>query len=111
VFVYPDRPTEGVFTPLAAELMPIFQYDTLRVEERRAGPVHRIALQLRQAGKRIFRVRMVRKGGRLLVELSGADPRQALRGIRVCRDHFDHWFGISSNDVERFESPRGEAKS
>jgi len=88
--------------------MPIFEYDTLRVEERRGGRVHRIALQLRQAGKRIFHVRMVRKGGRMLVELSGADPGRALEGIRVCRDHFDQWFGITANDIVRYESGEEE---
>jgi hypothetical protein len=112
VLVYPsDRPMEGVFTPLAAELMPIFEYDTLRVDERRSRRVHRIALQLRQAGKRIFHIRLARKGGRLLVALSGADPGRALRGIRVCRDHFDHWFGISASDIERFEASETESKS
>ena len=50
-------------------------------------------------------------GGRLLVELSGADPGRALRGIRVCRDHFDHWFGITASDIERFETNDPEPKS
>jgi hypothetical protein len=104
LLVYPaDRPTDGMMAPLAKELMPIFEYDALRLDERKRGHGHRIALQLRQAGKRIFRVRMIRKGGRLLVELSGADPGRALAGIRVCRDHFDQWFGITNTDVERFE--------
>ena len=98
-----DRPTDGLLAPLAAELMPIFEYDALRLHERRRGRVHRVALQLRQAGKRIFYLQMIRKGGRLLVELSGADPSRALTGIRVCRDHFDRWFGITANDIERFE--------
>jgi hypothetical protein len=109
VLVYPaDRTTDGVLTPLAAELMPIFEYDALRVDERRSPSVHRIALQLRQAGKRIFHIRLVRKGGRLLVELSGADAGRALAGIRVCRDHFDHWFGITASDIERFEKTDAE---
>ena len=104
MLVYPaDRSTDGMLAPLAAELMPIFEYDALRLDENNRGRRHRIALQFRQAGKRIFHVRMIRKGGRLLVELSGADPGRALAGIRVCRDHFDRWFAITASDIERFE--------
>ena len=102
---------EGLFAPLAAALMPIFEYDALRVDERHSRRAHRIALQLRQAGKRIFHIRLVRKGGRLLVALSGADASRALRGVRVCRDHFDHWFGITASDIERFETSDAEPKS
>lgn len=47
----------------------------------------------------------------MLVELSGADAGRALHGVRVCRDHFDHWFGITAGDIERFEKIDAEPKT
>jgi hypothetical protein len=96
---------DGVLTPLAKDLMPVLNFDALRLDERR-GRVQRFALHIRTAGKRVFHIRLVRKGARFLVTLGGVEPEKALAGIRVCRDYFDRWFGITGKEVTEFETTR-----
>jgi hypothetical protein len=95
--------TDGVMTALAADLLPVVPYDHLRLDESKRGAIHRIAIQLRQAGKRVFHVKLVRRGGKMLVRLGGMDPTRVLEGVRVCRSHFDRWFGITPTEIEALE--------
>lgn len=97
--------TEGVLTGLVPPLAALARSDQIRVDEPR-GPGFRTILYLRAAGKLVFHIRVVRQSGRYLVDICGFDPRKVLEGVRVCRDHFDEWFGISGREIAAFESQR-----
>jgi hypothetical protein len=67
----------------------------------------RATLWFRQGAKHIFYISVVRKTGRCVVELGGLDSREVLLAVRVCRDHFDRWFGIAPEDIQAFERRTG----
>jgi hypothetical protein len=64
----------------------------------------RATLWFRQGAKHIFYISVVRETGRCVVELGGLDSREVLRAVRVCRDHFDRWFGIAPEDLQTYEA-------
>jgi hypothetical protein len=96
--------TEGIMTELPAKLIDAIEFDSVTLDEQPASK--RVTLWFRQSAKYVFRIRLIRKGSRCIVEMSGMDPGKVLRGITVCKDHFDQWFGITPHDIESFENLR-----
>jgi hypothetical protein len=45
----------------------------------------------------------VRRNARHLIEMGGGDPVRVLRTVRLCRDHFDRWFGLTPRDIKTYE--------
>jgi hypothetical protein len=66
----------------------------------------RLTLWFRHGAKRIFHIRLIRRSGRCVVEMGGLDPGEVLKGIAVCRDHLDRWFGINPRDITAYERKR-----
>lgn len=100
----PDANVEGIFTDLPLKLSGILDYDSLILDALPASK--RATLWFRRKAKGIFGISLVRRGGRWLVVMNGLDPDRVMKGILVCRDHFDHWFGITAGDIEAYESRR-----
>jgi hypothetical protein len=96
--------TEGIMTDLPAKLIETLEFDSVTLDEQPASK--RVTLWFRQSAKFVFRIRLVRKGSRCIFEMSGVDPSKVLRGITVCKSHFDQWFGITPQDIKRFEQRR-----
>jgi hypothetical protein len=88
---------DGILRDLPARLSRNLEFDSIALEGLPASK--RFTLYFRRKAKMIFHVRLIRRGGRLLVEFGGGDPSVVLRGISICRDHLDAWFGISPEDV------------
>lgn len=72
-----------------------------------AAPV----LWLRQGAKRLFRITLVRRAGRQVVELAGVEPRRVLKAVGICRDHFDRWFSITPEVVRMHEARQQRRQS
>lgn len=96
-----SRTDEGAFPTLLPKLSQTLECDHLSLD--RIPPFTLAALTFRRGAKRAFHLRLFRKSGRYLVELSGVQPNKVLEGIRVCRDHFDRWFGITGREIIAFE--------
>jgi hypothetical protein len=99
-----DVAVEGILTDLPGKLSTVLEYDRVGLEGLTTPK--RITLWFRRGARRIFEVRMVRRGGRWLVGIGGLDPARVYRGILICRDHFDCWFGVSPQEVQAFERER-----
>ena len=86
-------------------------FDGLQLRERGlAGRA--VALRIREAGRIILHLRLVRRGGKVLVSLAGVEPGKALAVIGVCRDHFDRWFGtapVSASSSAQTQDPIPQA--
>ena len=93
--------TDGILSELPAKLAGTLEFDGLKLDEQPASK--RVTLWFRSGAKYVFRIRMIRKGGRYMVEMGGLDPIKVLRGVAVCKRHFDQWFKITPRDVVRFE--------
>ena len=63
----------------------------------------RATLLFRKGAKTIYRVFIIRKTGYYLVRFTGGDPAEIVRAMRICRDHFDRWFGIEAADIVDIE--------
>ena len=101
--------TDGIMSELPAKLADTLEFDGLRLDEQPASK--RVTLWFRSGAKYVFKIRLIRKGGRCMVEMGGMDPKKVLSGIAVCKRHFDQWFGITPQDVVRFErDASGETK-
>jgi len=100
---YPDSAggTEGLFTELPGKLASVIPFDHVSVAETPHSK--RVTLWFRSGAKQLFQVRLIRKSGRYLIEMSGLDAGQVLRGIQVCRDHCDRFFHITPADVLSYE--------
>jgi hypothetical protein len=96
--------TDGIMSELPAKLAGSLEFDGMKLDEQPASK--RITLWFRQGAKFVFRIRLVRKGGRYIVEMAGMDPNTVLREISVCKRHFDQWFGITPQDVVSYELKR-----
>lgn len=101
-----QRSLEGMLTPVIALAAREMRFDSLRLDEEAplGGP---FTLWFRHGAKRIFHVRVVRGGGRTLVELSGLNPTTALKVIHRLRDHFDSFLGVTPEQVQSFEETIG----
>lgn len=100
---YRDRGigTDGIMSELPSKLAGTLDFDGLRLEEQPASK--RVTLWFRSGAKYVFHIRLIRKGGRYMVEMGGLDPQKVLGGVIVCKRHFDQWFKISPQDVIQFE--------
>jgi hypothetical protein len=96
-----DAGTDGALTELPQKLSNVMEFDTLKLEGLPNSK--RLTLWFRSGAKRIFYVRMIRSTGRYVVEMGGIKPGEVLRGIEVCRDHLDRFFGISARDIKAYE--------
>jgi hypothetical protein len=105
-FEYPssDVSVEGVFADLPRKLSGVLEYDTLVLDALPASK--RCTLWFRRKARQIFEISLVRRGGRCLVVVGGLDPDRVMHSIFVCRDHFDHWFGITPQDIQAYEHRR-----
>ena len=90
-----DRPIDGVLTELMSKLRPVLDFDHLRVSQNALTEAY-FSVFRRQA-KRLFHVKFLRRGGKWVVRMGGGDPAEVLAAIRVCRDHFDAWFGVDGD--------------
>lgn len=97
----PDAGTDGALTELPQKLSVVMDFDNLGLEGMPNSK--RLTLWFRSGAKRIFYVSMIRRTGRYVVEMGGMEPGEVLRGIEVCRDHLDRWFGISARDINAYE--------
>ncbi|HVJ83015.1 MAG TPA: hypothetical protein VNC50_18245 [Planctomycetia bacterium] len=102
---------DGVLTDLSRRLREVLVFDGLQLRERGlAGRA--VALRIREAGRIILHLRLVRRGGKVLVSLAGVEPGKALAVIGVCRDHFDRWFGtapVSASSSAQTQDPIPQA--
>lgn len=94
---------EGALAELPKKLSGELQFDSIQLDGLPASK--RFTLWFRYGAKRVFHVRMIRTGGRCLVEMGGIDPVKMLKTLNICRDHFDAWFDITSKDIRAFERP------
>jgi hypothetical protein len=111
-FEYRDRieGSDGMLAELPAKLAGAVDFDNLSLVERIANSANpaprnsrRVTLWFRQGVKYVFHIHIVRKSGRCMIEMGGVDPTKVLKGIHVCKTHFDHWFKISPEEIKRFE--------
>ena len=102
-----DVGVEGILTDLPGKLSTVLEYDRVGLEGLTAPK--RITLWFRRGARRIFEVRMVRRGGRWLVGIGGLDPTGVYRGILICRDHFDRWFGVRPQEIRAYERHKRKA--
>jgi hypothetical protein len=96
--------SDGALSELPGKLSRVIEFDNMDLDG--VPNSKRLTLWFRNGAKRIFHIRMFRTGGRCVVEMGGLDPAQVLKGIAVCRDHFDRWFGISPRDITAYERKR-----
>ena len=96
--------TEGVFTPIVGDLVSLTGANSVDLTEAAGG--RRLALLFRRGATRVLRLSLVRRTGRCVVELAGMDPGRILAAMRLCREHFDGWFGISPERLAATD-PRG----
>jgi len=103
------RSLEGVLTPVVRMAVGEMPFDSMDLQEDRMGRLRggELTLWFRHGAKRIFHVRVVRRGGKTLVELGGGNPTAVLRMIQRCRDHFDRWLGVTPEHVRELESSGG----
>jgi hypothetical protein len=103
VVAYPasGAETEGIFTQLPEKLAGTVDFDNFSLKTWPTSK--RLTLWFRHGAKKIFHISVVRRGGRSLVQIGGLNPTRVLGGIKVCRDHFDKWFGIRSQDIIVYE--------
>src|SRR5579862_8356405 len=101
---------DGMLAELPAKLAGAVEFDNLSLVERPKGLARnthrnsrRVTLWFRQGVKYVFHIRVIRKSGRYVIEMGGVDPTKVLKGIHVCKTHFDSWFKISPEDIKRFE--------
>ena len=90
-----DRAIDGVMTPLLFPLRHVLEFDRLQVTQNLLAQVY-LAVFRRQA-KRMFHIKFLRRGGKWVVRMGGGDPAEVLAAVRLCRDHFDSWFGVSGD--------------
>lgn len=100
---------DGVLADLPDKLENTIHFDNLRLDGLPTSK--RLTLWFRNGAKKIFHVSMVRRGGRLLVEMGGLEKGDVLRCIGICKVHFDRWFGITHQDVAAFERKRAELRT
>lgn len=76
---------------LLLKLKPVLQFDHVRI----TGSLSRTfyVTVFRRQAKRLFHVKLLRRGSKWIVRVGGGDPARVLAAINVCRDHFDSWFG------------------
>lgn len=97
VYSQSDRNDEGLLTELPGKLAMALTFDRFGLSQLPSSK--KVTLWFRSGMKRVFHVRLIRRGGRFLVEMGGGDPTQVLRGVQICKAHFDEAFGITSDDI------------
>jgi hypothetical protein len=102
-----ETTVEGVVTHLPGKLSEVIDFDRMRLDDLPRSK--RITLWFRHGAKEILRVSIVRRSGRWIVKLGGIEPQQVRQCVVVCRDHFDQWFGINSNDLKIYRRDRQPA--
>lgn len=90
---------EGLLTELPGKLASTLDFDRFGLAQMPASK--RVTLWFRSGVKAVFHVRLLRSGGRFLVEMSGGDPKQVLRCVQICKAHFDKALGISADDLRQ----------
>lgn len=90
---------DGMLTELPDKLAGCIEFDAIGLDGMPTSK--RVTLWFRSGAKKVFHVRLIRKAGRCLVEMGGVEPATALAAIKICRNHFDRWFGITPGDILR----------
>lgn len=101
----PDCCDEGLLTELPGKLAMALTFDRFGLSQLPASK--KVTLWFRSGMKRVFHVRMFRRGGRFLVEMGGGDPKLVLRCVQICKAHFDEAFGITSKDIQAANGSNG----
>ena len=100
-YASPGGSADGALAEIPDKLSGVVEFDNLGLEGMPNSK--RLTLWFRSGAKRIFYIRMVRRTSRCIVEMGGINPGEVLRGVAVCRDHLDRWFGISARDIKAYE--------
>jgi hypothetical protein len=91
---------EGSVLNLPEKLARIVEYDQIKISSRSTSK--HVTLWFRCGAKQIFHIRLLRKSGRYFIELSGLNAQNVLRSIDTCKQHFDQWFEIDSEDIRNW---------
>jgi hypothetical protein len=86
----PIAATEGILTPLLPALMMALGATEFQLEKL---PREAFRLACTKGSSPVFYVAADRADGRWVFEMSGDDCQEALTAMRLCRAHFDQWFG------------------
>lgn len=105
VYSKPDRNDDGLLTELPAKLAMALTFDRFGLSHLPASK--KVTLWFRSGMKRVFHVRLIRRGGRFLIEMGGGDPKEVLRCVQICKAHFDEAFGITSEDIQAADGSNG----
>ncbi|MCG3174822.1 MAG: hypothetical protein GMKNLPBB_03111 [Myxococcota bacterium] len=92
---------EGMFTQLLPKLLQRIEFDAVDLHAGQAGK--QATLWLRSQGKTVYHIRVVRRGVRTVLELGHISPAAGLELARICKTHFDSWFGITREDILAYE--------
>lgn len=104
VYLKSDVSDEGLLTELPGKLASMLRFDQFGLAE---GPgANRMTLWFRAGEKRVFQLHLIRRSGRLLIEMTGGDARQLMWCMQICKQHFDDALGIGADDIQEIESPR-----
>lgn len=96
---------EGMLSALPGKLAPTLPFDRFGLAQMPDS--RRIVLWFRSGAKRVFHVRLIRRGGRFLISMSGVDPMLVLQCVQICKQHFDEVFGITSEDIQAADGSNG----
>ncbi len=93
---------DGALVGIPAKLQGELSFDRLDLEG--VPTSKKITLWFRNGAKRIFHISLMRRSGRVLIEMGGLDSDHVLTSINICKDHFDQWFRISAKDIQFYEN-------
>ncbi len=88
----------GLLVPLTPDLSDLAGATALDLRE--APGSKKAVLWFRRGARRIFYLSVVRRTGRLVIEVGGLDKRKVLEALALCRAHFDRLFGVTAEDVK-----------
>ena len=97
---YPSRAhrSDGLLVSLTPDLTMLSGATSLDLRE--APGSKKAVLWFRRGARRIFYLSVVRRTGRLVIEVGGLDKRKVLKAIALCRTHFDRLFGVTTEEVK-----------
>lgn len=105
-----DSAADGSMRSLIPKLQMAIRFDRVQVErDASRGLSTRLMLFLIFKSRRIFELQINRVGLFWSIEVISNNPGTVRKAARVCRNHFDSWFGVVPIEGREFDYESGDA--